>query len=80
MNKFALIAAATVVASATSAFAIEPIPGSITYGGHVAQLQKAPVGSTVFHSFTSDGNGFRETYLVSADQTLQLVSRSRSDR
>jgi hypothetical protein len=78
-----IIAATAVIASlagATSAFAIEPIQGSITYGGHVAQLQKAPVGSTVFHSFTSGGSNFRELYRVSPDQTLELVSRSRSDR
>ncbi|MCL6708177.1 hypothetical protein M8R20_14350 [Pseudomonas sp. R2.Fl] len=78
-----IIAATAVIASlagASSAFAIEPIQGSITYGGHVAQLQKSPVGSTVFHSFTAGGNDVREVYRVSADQSLELVSRSIADR
>ncbi|MBR0555186.1 hypothetical protein J5J10_05775 [Ciceribacter sp. L1K23] len=74
-----IIAATAVIASlagASSAFAIEPIQGSITYGGHVAQLSKAPVGSTVLHSFNAGGSDFREVYRVSADRTLDLVSRS----
>jgi hypothetical protein len=78
MNKLAILTASVLVAGATSAFAIEPVPGSITYGGHIAQLQKAPVGSTVFHTFHAGGADFRETYRVLPDQTLELVSRSRS--
>ncbi|MCL6708175.1 hypothetical protein M8R20_14340 [Pseudomonas sp. R2.Fl] len=76
MNKLTILAAATVLAGASSAFALEPIQGSITFDGRAAQLQKSPVGSTVFHNFTSNGNGVREVYRVNADQTLDLVSRS----
>ncbi|MCL6708176.1 hypothetical protein M8R20_14345 [Pseudomonas sp. R2.Fl] len=78
-----LIAATAVIASlagASSAFALEPIQGSITYRNSVARLEKSPVGSTVFHSFVSNGNDVREIYRVSADQSLQLVTRSLSDK
>ncbi|MBO3760754.1 hypothetical protein J5J10_05795 [Ciceribacter sp. L1K23] len=79
MNKLAIVAAATLLAGASTAFAIEPIPGSITYGGNVAQLEKAPVGSTVLHTFTNAGKDVNEVYVVAADKTLQLVSRSISN-
>ncbi len=56
---------------------IEPIPGSITYGGQPrTRLQKAPVGSSVPHDFrTSRGERVRETYIIQPDRSLKLVNR-----
>ncbi len=65
---------------ATCASALEPIPGSITYGGQpVSRLQKAPVGSIVAHEFFRNGNRYRETYLIQPDRSLTLSSRTRSN-
>ncbi|MGP4675075.1 MULTISPECIES: hypothetical protein [Agrobacterium] len=65
--------------SATSASALEPIPGSITYGGQPhSRLQKAPVGSLVTHDFFSGGNRYREIYLIQPDRSLKLTDRSQS--
>ena len=75
-----IIAATAVLASlagASSAFAIQPIPGSTTYGGHQAQLEKSPVGSNFFHTFYGpNGEEVREIYKVNADHTVELVSRA----
>ncbi|NKN36293.1 hypothetical protein HFC70_07965 [Agrobacterium sp. a22-2] len=75
-----IFAAATLIAALTgssAAFAIEPIQGSITYGGHQSYLEKAPVGSNFFHTFTGqDGNKVREVYKVNADRSVSLVSRT----
>ncbi len=56
---------------------LEPIPGSITYGGQPrTKLTKAPVGSIVPHQFF-DGFGHRvyETYVIEPDRSLRLTSR-----
>ena len=37
--KIAIAAALATLVAAPVAFALEPIPGSITYGGHQAQLE-----------------------------------------
>lgn len=75
-----LVAATALLASlagASSAFAIEPIPGSITYGGHQSTLEKSPVGSNFFHTFYSpNGEEVRETYKVNSDHTVSLVART----
>lgn len=74
-----ILAAATLVtalAGSSAAFALEPIEGSITYGGHQSYLEKAPVGSNFFHNFSSNGNDVREIYKVNADRSVSLVSRS----
>jgi hypothetical protein len=77
--KLRLIASAAVVAlSSCSAGSgeIEPIPGSITYGGHVARLAKSPVGSAMPHEFYDQfGNFVQEVYIVQPDRTLKLVRR-----
>lgn len=58
--------------------ALEPIPGSITYGGTPhAKLQKSPVGSSVVHVFQSGGSEYEERYIVMPDRNLRLVSRTR---
>ena len=74
--KIAIAAALATLVAAPAAFALEPIPGSITYGGHQAQLEKAPAGSNFFHTFYGpSGNEVREVYQVNADRTVSLVSR-----
>jgi hypothetical protein len=80
MTKTLLAIAALLLAS--PAFAIEPIPGSITYGGGPhAKLQKSPVGSTLVHRFRYEGDEYEERYVLQPDRSLKLVSRSRrSDR
>ncbi len=76
MNKIIAAAAFTVLAGTTSAFAIQPIDGSIDAS---ARLEKAPVGSIVTHQFISNGNEYKETYRVDADRTLKLVDRAVSN-
>mgnify|MGYP000931492356 FL=1 len=74
--KIAIAAALATLVAAPAAFALDPIPGSITYGGHQAQLEKAPAGSNFFHTFYGpNGDEVREVYQVNADRTVSLVSR-----
>ncbi|APG91531.1 hypothetical protein [Sinorhizobium americanum] len=56
---------------------LEPIPGSITYGGQPrTKLTKAPVGSIVPHRFFDDfGHRVSETYIIEPDRSLRLTSR-----
>ncbi|WP_040677605.1 hypothetical protein [Nitratireductor pacificus] len=62
---------------AVPAFAVEPIPGSITYDGpSQSTFSKAPVGSVLQHQFTSQGYDYKELYVVGADGRAQLVSRT----
>ncbi|WP_443216644.1 hypothetical protein [Rhizobium sp. Leaf341] len=59
---------------------VEPIPGSITYGGHQprTKLTKAPVGSTFTNQVTDEmGCPAIETYRVETDRSLTLLRRSR---
>lgn len=57
-----------------------PIPGSITYDNAAAQLEQAPVGSTVLHTFgNGTGHDVNEVYKVNDDKSLTLVSRSVSN-
>ncbi len=56
---------------------LEPMPGSITYGGQPrTKLTKAPIGSMVPHQFF-DAYGHRvyETYVINPDRSLRLTSR-----
>ena len=65
--------------TASSASALEPIPGSITFGGQPhSRFQKAPVGSVVTHDFYSGGNRYREIYLIQPDRSLKLSDRTQS--
>ncbi|SMC56830.1 hypothetical protein [Rhizobium sp. RU36D] len=80
MNKFAAATLIAVLAGSSAAFALEPIPGSLTYGGANVQLQKAPAGSSFEHAFiTSTGDRAIETYRVNADKTVTLVTRDHSE-
>eukprot|EP01032_Pedospumella_encystans_P024945 gene24945-28202_t len=68
-------------AAGTAAFAsIQPIPGSITYDNSNVMLEKAPAGSTFFHTFSNgDGRDVREIYKVNADKSVTLVNRTVSN-
>jgi hypothetical protein len=76
MKKVIAAAVLAALAGAPSAFALEPIPGSITYNGQPrTKLQKAPIGSQVQHQFYYNGNDYRETYVIQQDRSLKLVNR-----
>ncbi|ANL45352.1 UNVERIFIED_ORG: hypothetical protein GGE63_001635 [Rhizobium esperanzae] len=57
--------------------ALDPIPGSITYGGQPrTKLTKSPVGSAVHHQFyNGTGQRVEETYILQPDRSLKLVRR-----
>nr|WP_299495617.1 hypothetical protein [uncultured Rhizobium sp.] len=77
MKNVASIILVAFALSACTATAVEPIPGSITYGGQPqSRLSKAPVGSTFTHRLI-DQNGRRaeETYIILPDRSLKLISR-----
>jgi hypothetical protein len=76
MKRTVFLLAALIVASPASA--LEPIPGSITYGGGPrTKLLKSPIGSSLSHMFYSGGQLYLETYTLLPDRSLKLVSRSR---
>jgi hypothetical protein len=56
---------------------IQPIPGSITYGGQPrGKLTKSPIGSVVPHEFYDEtGRRTEETYIIQPDRSLKLVER-----
>ncbi|MBX4939609.1 hypothetical protein [Rhizobium binae] len=57
--------------------ALDPIPGSITYGGQPrTKLTKSPAGSAVHHQFYNEfGQRVEETYILQPDRSLKLVRR-----
>lgn len=76
-----IISAALIsIAAGSAAFAApQPIQGSITYD-NAAQLQQAPAGSTVLHTFAKgDGRDVNEVYKVNDDKSLTLVTRTISN-
>lgn len=73
-----LLVAAAIVFLAGPAFALEPIPGSITYGGQPrTKLMKSPIGSSFTHVFREGHWEYQERYILDADRSLRLVSRGR---
>lgn len=76
MNKVLAAALLAVVAGTSSAFALEPIEGSISSS---ARLEKAPAGSSFSHEFISNGTAYKETYRVQPDRSLQLIDRTEVD-
>ncbi len=60
---------------------VEPIPGSITYGGQPrTKLTKSPIGSVVHNSFRTVTGVAYETYIIQPDRSLKLIRREiRSD-
>ncbi len=78
MRKAILAAALAAGLGACSAIPeIEPIPGSITYGGQPATKPvKAPVGSVIHHQLNDQyGHPAEETYIIEPDRSLRLVRR-----
>ncbi|QEE43192.1 hypothetical protein FVA81_00610 (plasmid) [Rhizobium sp. WL3] len=70
----------SLVAGSAAFASVQPIPGSITYGNTDVQLEKAPVGSTFFHTFANgDGRDVREIYKVNPDKSVTLVNRTVSN-
>lgn len=71
----ALAGCSTATGAATPG--LEPIPGSITYGGQPrTKLMKSPIGSIVPNRFIdSMGRNVEETYILQPDRSLKLVSR-----
>lgn len=70
-------AALSLAACTTNAPELQPIPGSITYGGQPhTKLMKSPIGAIVPHSFYTDsGQLVQETYILQPDRSLKLVKR-----
>jgi len=78
MTKTGLIGflALAVMTSACSAAELQPIPGSITYGGkNYTRLTKSPVGSRVENRFNTPNGVAFETYIIQPDRSLKLVRR-----
>ncbi|MBY5559441.1 hypothetical protein [Rhizobium leguminosarum] len=63
--------------SAADTLALEPIPGSITYGGQPrTKLSKSPVGIAVYNQFyNGTGQRVEEIYILQPDRSLKLVRR-----
>lgn len=75
-----LLAAAVSLAGCTTSLpsaGLEPIPGSITYGGQPrTRLTKSPIGSTVPHDFHNEfGDQVHETYVIEPDRSLKIIER-----
>jgi len=79
MKIFATATLLALLGASSAAFALEPIKGSITYNGHQSYLEKSPAGSTLQHSFWSEGHHYNEIYRVNADHSISLVTRSVSN-
>ena len=77
MRKLLLICMLGLSACTTVPSSVEPIPGSLIYGGQPAnRLQKSPVGSTFSHDFRLDDNRKAiETYRIAPDRTYELINR-----
>lgn len=71
------ISAATLIVScSTPSGPVEPVPGSITYGGQPrTKLAKSPVGSTFKHRFAYGTGMAVETYVIEPDRSLRLIRR-----
>ncbi|HEV7433947.1 hypothetical protein [Rhizobium halophilum] len=77
ISALALLLSACTTYVATTSPALEPIPGSITYGGQPrTRLTKAPIGSPISHEFRNEfGQRVVERYVIQPDRSLRLVSR-----
>ncbi|TCQ09658.1 hypothetical protein C8J34_10253 [Rhizobium sp. PP-F2F-G36] len=82
MVKFAPVMISSVLAlAACTPYDVQPIPGSITYGGPQprTKLTKSPIGSTFTNQITDEyGCMAMETYRIEPDRSLKLLRRSRS--
>lgn len=76
MKSFVLLSAVVLMLASCTTPDVEPIPGSITYGGQPrTKLTKAPVGSVVHNSFRTLGGVADETYILQPDRSLKLTRR-----
>jgi hypothetical protein len=76
MKSFVLLGIAALMLASCTTPDVEPIPGSITYGGQPrTKLTKAPIGSVVHNSFRVLGGVADETYILQPDRSLKLVRR-----
>lgn len=81
MKSFVFLAAAALMLASCTTPDVEPIPGSITYGGQPrTKLTKSPIGSVVHNSFRTVTGVAYETYIIQPDRSLKLIRREiRSD-
>lgn len=79
MKPFYVLTLTALLAGCTTASQIEPIPGSLIYGGQPeTRRTKAPIGSTANHRFRDQfGQEWQERYIITPDRTLRLVDRQR---
>ena len=72
-----LMLCAPLLAACNTTESLQPIPGSITYGGQPrTKLTKSPVGSAVYNQFyNGTGQRVEETYILQPDRSLKLVRR-----
>ncbi|MFK0163863.1 hypothetical protein [Rhizobium sp. NPDC090279] len=73
----ALMICAPLLAACNTTETVQPIPGSITYGGQPhMKLTLSPPGSQFQHHFTNQwGEDVVETYIIQPDRSLKLVNR-----
>ncbi|KAA1177804.1 hypothetical protein FP026_21605 [Rhizobium tropici] len=72
-----LMLCAPLLAACTTSEPLQPIPGSITYGGQPhMKLTQSPPGSQFQHHFTNQwGEDVVETYIIQPDRSLKLSNR-----
>ena len=77
----ALLGLTACTSAGTSAGSVEPIPGSIIYGGQPrTKLTKSPIGSTFNHRFRDPrGDGWEEVYRIAPDRSLELIARRQTE-
>lgn len=80
--KAIFLAAGIAAALSTSAFALDPIPGSLIYPTQPrTKVTKAPIGSPLTHTFHDEsGRKVTERYRILPDRSLQLTHRSARNR
>ncbi|WP_184701678.1 hypothetical protein [Rhizobium lusitanum] len=73
----ALLVCGPLLAACNTTAPLQPIPGSITYGGQPhTKLTQSPPGTRIAHRFTNQwGQDIYETYILQPDRSLKLVSR-----
>jgi hypothetical protein len=81
MKAVVFLSAAMLMLASCTTPDVEPIPGSITYGGQPrTKLTKSPIGSVVHNSFRTVTGVAYETYIIQPDRSLKLIRREiRSD-
>jgi hypothetical protein len=71
------IACTLLLSACNQTVELQPVPGSITYGGQPSQkLTKSPIGSLLPHHFVNEwGDDVYEIYILQPDRSLRLVDR-----